>query len=155
MQISMELTLPRDARFVGMMRKVAKCILEDLRAPADAVYDIQLVLTEACGNAVRHAVGSSEYSVALAVGDDHCEVEVTDVGPGFDPPEDGADADGELESGRGLLLIRTLVDELEFDRVDAHTRVRLTKRWPNLGLLVPSSDGEAVADADGAGLSGP
>jgi anti-sigma regulatory factor (Ser/Thr protein kinase) len=66
-------------------------------------------LSEACGNAVRHAASG---------GDSRCVVEVRDEGPGFaaspviEPP--AVDA----ESGRGLWVISCLVDELEIGTCD-------------------------------------
>ncbi len=146
MHIRMALTLPRDARYVGVMREVAGCVLTELHAPEDAVDDVQLAVSEACANAVRHAVGTAEYSVRLEVGDDRCEVMIVDVGPGFTPPVE-ADDDGLLdmdsESGRGLTLIRALVDDLHFDRDGGDNRIRLTKTWETLGMPDAPVDGLA------------
>jgi serine/threonine-protein kinase RsbW len=140
--IRMALGLPRDARYVGVMREVAGCILTELHAPQEAVDDIQLAVTEACANAVRHAVGTADYSVRFAVGQDSCEIEIVDIGPGFTPEDEGeAQHDPESESGRGLTLIRALVDDLEFTRDGADNRIRLTKTWPSLGVPTPPTDG--------------
>jgi serine/threonine-protein kinase RsbW len=145
--ISMELKLPRDARYVGVMREVASCILGQLDTPADVVSDVQIAVTEACANAVRHAVGTAEYSVRFGVAEDHCESEIIDVGPGFAPPAlDVGDGDGPVdidsESGRGLVLIRALVDDLEFVSDGGGSRIRLTKRF----------DARSVAASDGTGI---
>jgi serine/threonine-protein kinase RsbW len=131
--IRMRLTLPRDARYVGVMREVAGCVLRELGIPASSIDDVQLVVTEACSNAVRHAEGSDEYSVGLSVGAGDCVIEVTDFGPGFVPGSGGqADVDPDDEEGRGLVLMRALVDDLDFAREDDTTRVRLVKRWQDL-----------------------
>jgi serine/threonine-protein kinase RsbW len=132
MLIEMELTLPRDARFVAIMRNVAQCILTDLEVPEAAVEDVEVAVTEACANAVRHAVDTAEYSVSLRVAGDGCHIDVVDVGPGFDPLGDELDGfDLAAEEGRGLYLMRSIVDDVTFARVDGRTRVRLTKRWPS------------------------
>lgn len=144
MLVRMELTLPRDARYVGVMREVAGCILEQLHAPQDAVGDVQLAVTEACANAVRHAVGTAEYSVRLGVDDSSCEIEIIDVGPGFTPDEDAGqllEADEESESGRGLFLIRALVDDLEFTRDGENNKVRLTKRFEQITDMPVTAEG--------------
>jgi serine/threonine-protein kinase RsbW len=152
--IRMELGLPRDARYVGVMREVAGCILVELQAPEDAVDDIQLAVTEACANAVRHAVGTAEYNVRFAVGEDTCEIEIIDVGPGFIPEDAGAEQlDEESESGRGLTLIRALVDDLEFTRDGHDNRIRLTKSWPKLGTPPAPTDG-IPADLSAAARAG-
>lgn len=151
MLIRMQLSLPRDSRYVALLRDVANCILSDLDAPPEAVDDIQIALAEACANAVRHAVHSDGYSVGLGVDGDGCEIIVSDFGPGFDPvggdeaPTDPLDP--EMESGRGLLLMRSLMDELHFDRADEGTEVRLVKRWRDLPLHL-EREGYRTAEVD-------
>lgn len=142
MLVRMDLTLPRDSRYVGMMRNVASSVLTDLDVPAAAIADVEVAVTEACANAVRHAVGSAEYTVGLAVAADGCEIEIIDVGPGFDPLGAELDEfDPDAEEGRGLYLMRALVDELSYERVDRRTRVKLTKRWAHRHEGIPALDG--------------
>ncbi len=139
MQLHMQLRLPRDARYVAVMRRVAGSLLAEVGAPADAVHDLEVAITEACGNVVRHASGVDDYSVHLAVDPHGCEVEVVDLGPGFVGA--GTPVNDDEEDGRGLSLIGALVDDLEFVREDEAMRVRLVKRWRELAL-----DGEAALD---------
>jgi len=128
----MELSLPRDPRLVTLVRHVISRILADLRAPADARDDIELAVTEACDNAVRHATSASQYQVALRVSTDGCEVEIADPGPGLDPAALSQATDGdpeEEESGRGLGLMQALVDDVTLVGHEKGTRLRLNKRW--------------------------
>ena len=130
MLVKMQLSLPTEGRYVGMMRNVAQTVLNDVGVPDEANDDIQLAVTEACANAVRHS-DTGEYIVRLEVGDDGCEVEVVDLGSGFDVG--GIRQQGEdLESGRGLWLMQALVDDLQFVRGDDGTHVRLRKQWDTL-----------------------
>jgi serine/threonine-protein kinase RsbW len=129
MLVTMQLSLPRDGRHVGMMRDVAACMFEDFDAPADAIGEVQIALTEACANAVRHARDCDDYQVTLAVDEHGCRIEVTDLGPGFDAPTPPEPAGLEDESGRGLLLMRALVDDLEFHRSGPGVAVTLQKYW--------------------------
>jgi serine/threonine-protein kinase RsbW len=125
--VKMQLSLPTEARYVGMMRNVTSTVMEDMGVPQEANEDVQLAVTEACANAVRHSdVG--EYIVRLALGEERCEVEVVDLGGGFEPGEPQV-PDAEFESGRGLHLMHELVDDLQFVRADDGTHVRLTKTW--------------------------
>lgn len=133
MHVRVQLSLPRDASYVPLTRNVANCLLEDMGVPDEAVGDIQVALTEACANVVRHALGTFDYSVSLAVWPEGCEVEIEDLGPGFEmPPEATSLLDLDAESGRGLFLMRELMDDLQFLRDDDTTRLRLTKRWPGI-----------------------
>lgn len=139
MLFTLELSLPRDARFVGLLRNVAGCVFEDVGAPEDVVDDIRIALSEACANAVRHAIGSNEYSVAFTVDAQGCTIDVIDLGPGFDfplEPSDDGGPDAETETGRGLMLIRALVDDLQFTRQQDGTSVTLRKYWPDVGLAL-------------------
>lgn len=140
-QIELQLILPRDARYVPVLREIADSLLRGLQAPGESVYDVTVALSEACSNVVRHATGSDEYGVALTVDSACCEIKVYDLGPGIDParlaeaaapgsPEPNVMAEG----GRGLPLLDALVDELEFVREDHTTTVRLVKRWDVVGL---------------------
>jgi serine/threonine-protein kinase RsbW len=143
MLVRMELTLPRDERYVVMMRNVAGCVLADLDVPDEAIGDVRVVVTEACANAVRHGIGSAEYSVGLAVAADGCEIEIVDVGPGFDPLGAEMDEfDAAAETGRGVYLMRALVDELAYERVNDRTHVKLTKRWPHVHTSITGLDGQ-------------
>jgi len=57
-------------------------------------------------------------------------MEVIDNGPGFDPAQvSSADVDEEVVGGLGLLVIRSLMDELEItcDPKAGGTRVRMVK----------------------------
>lgn len=151
MLFSIALSLPRDARFVGVLRNVAACIFDEIGAPQEAADDVRVALSEACANAVRHAVGSSEYSVGLSIDEDGCQIEVTDLGPGFDFPAslDGDDDDlpaVDSETGRGFMLMRALVDDLQFARQDDGTSVTLRKYWPEVGVALANE----ISSASGA-----
>ncbi len=135
MLVRVQLNLPRDASYVPLTRSVATCLLNDLGVPDEAACDIKVALSEACANVVRHAAGTVDYWVTLTVKDRGCEIEIIDLGPGFDlVPEDTVDlgADEDAEHGRGLLLMRELVDDFQFVREQDATKVRLIKRWPAL-----------------------
>lgn len=138
-QIEVQLTLPRDARYVGILRRVADSLLRGLDVPGESVDDVAVALSEACGNVIRHAEGTDEYGVRLSVDAHHCSIEVCDLGPGFDAEamaEEAASLDevAAAEDGRGLPLLQALMDDLEFVREEDTTTVRLIKRWEAVGL---------------------
>lgn len=137
MLFTLTLQLPRDTRFVGLLRHIATCVFEDVGVPQEAADDIRLALSEACANAVRHAVGSNAYSVVFTIDATGCTIEVLDLGPGFEFPSldpDEAVPDADTETGRGLMLMQALVDDLQFDRQDDGTTVTLRKSWPDAGV---------------------
>jgi len=100
----------------------------------ELLADLKLALTEACGNCVRHAYpdGQGDVSVAYAFDANAIEMIVEDQGVGLDPTGAPTSSD---ESGMGVPIIRTVVDELEI-RPGADGRgtiVRMTKRLAPAG----------------------
>lgn len=139
MDISFSVRLPRDARSLPLMRGLLRQALEHLEVSAPTIEEVVLALTEACANVVQHAGEREEYQVDVAITDDTCHIGVLDDGQGFEFDE-GAVPDGSpLEGGRGLVLMKALVDNLQFVRSDdGRHRVELVKRLrsePRLRLL--------------------
>lgn len=116
MRIELVVALPHERRSVPMVRHIIRAAMTDLGVSAACAYDIEVAVSEACTNVVEHAARSDEYEVRLNVEDDRCVLRVVDVGEHPDDlrfPTDPPDA--EVEHGRGLLLMRTLVDTVGFD----------------------------------------
>ena len=128
MHFDLHLSLPRESRYVPVLRRLTSDFLIHLGVEDADVADVELALSEACANVVRHAAGTDEYQVQVTVADDGCAITVVDEGPGFDP---GAvrPADAVEEQGRGLALIDAVVDDVSFTRDPGGHRVRLEKRW--------------------------
>jgi serine/threonine-protein kinase RsbW len=81
----------------------------------DCLTDIELALSEACTNVLDHATAGDEYEVVAGLDDTSCVIEVIDTGRGFDAEHLGlAEADPSAEEGRGIQLIRALVDRVHF-----------------------------------------
>ena len=139
MDIAFSVRLPRDARSLPLMRGLLRQALEHLSVATPAIEEIVLALTEACANVVQHAGRHDEYQVDVAITDDTCRISVLDEGHGFDFDSAVAPAGSPLEAGRGLVLMKALVDDLQFVRAeDGRHRVELTKRLrtePKLRLL--------------------
>jgi len=95
---------------------------------------LQIAVIEAGTNAIQHGnVFAEDKAVTFdfSVDPSGVVVEVEDHGSGFDPNrvQDPTDASALLNPhGRGLYLMRSLVDEVTFEtRPDHGTRVRLRK----------------------------
>ena len=117
MEIKLTLALPRDELSVPVARNVLKQAMDVLGVERETTADIQLALTEACTNVLDHAVDADEYEVSAGIDGDFCVIEVIDRGAtGFDGSLHGhAAADGSAEEGRGIQLMRALVDKVEFE----------------------------------------
>jgi serine/threonine-protein kinase RsbW len=112
--IRLMLYLPRDRETVPMARRVLDGALASAGVTEDCRADIGLALTEACANVVTHAQDVDRYEVAITAEGQHCTIEVTDTGRGAEPTRLHSPLPpGRAESGRGLHLIRAVMDVAE------------------------------------------
>ena len=103
------------------VRRLLRCALAVLRIDRQAGNDLELALTEACANVVKHAVGAENIEVRVDVDEHLCAIDVLDSGAGFDAAraqpvtDDGSMPDPLNDSGRGLFLIGALSDSVRMD----------------------------------------
>src|SRR3954451_4117084 len=129
MQIILALSLPRDEQTVPVSRHIAANAMAEIGVAEDSTHDIAIALTEACTNVLKHSGPGDEYEVSLEVDEDQCVIRVVDTGRGFDAASLGfAHADSSAEQGRGIELMRALVDSVKFiSKPEAGTIVHLEK----------------------------
>jgi anti-sigma regulatory factor (Ser/Thr protein kinase) len=131
----MQLSIPASpSRLAGLRRAVRAYLCGVSDEVAD---DVVLALNEVATNAVLYgSSGGQPVEILVHVDDDWVEASVLDHGP-EPPPGLPADADtGELSAGgRGLWLLRRLVDEVRVERVMLGTRVTLRRTIGPAGIL--------------------
>ena len=108
MQMSVRLNLPREVGSVPAVRRLLRTALAILQVDRQSGADLEIALTEACSNVVKHASGADQIEVRLNVADDRCAIDVLDNGAGFDPELTDDSPGPGSERGRGLFLIRAL-----------------------------------------------
>jgi len=129
----LDISFPADVNRVGEVVDKVVALASQLYGETGKEQEVALALTEALANAVKHG---SKNNPSLKV---QCQVItdglamtiiVRDSGPGFDPTSvanplelAGLTAD----HGRGLHMIRQLVDEVRFERRGAE--IYMTKRF--------------------------
>ena len=130
MELKLTLAMPRDEYSVPVARRVLARSLEVLGVEESVVADIELALTEACTNVLDHAAETDEYEVSAGLDGTVCVIEVIDRGGGFDSAAKGlVEADPTAEDGRGIQLMRALVDKVTFtSRPQVGTVVHLEKQ---------------------------
>ena len=130
MEIDLGLSLPRDELSIPLVRRLCRSALAELGVSDDCVGDITVALTEACTNVLLHSGPGDEYEVRLTIDGRLCTLRIVDTGQGFDSADiaghrKAADSD---ESGRGIQLMRALVDRVTFiSKPEDGTVVRLEK----------------------------
>ena len=118
-----------DAGDRTVLADVRRFVSEEVGAASPAfLHDLQLAVTEACANAVRHS-GTDQIRVTIGRDGACVEVEVADDGVySMTLPVPAADG-----QHRGMYLMTTMVDDFHLTRgteVHAGTVVRLLKCPP-------------------------
>ena len=134
--IRIDLDLPNDAQSVPLCRQIVRVALHQWGVDPDKAADIELVVSEAAGNAVRHAYqgGGHRYQVWVELSRECLRLQVCDQGQGFSRSEI-ADPDRDQPGGRGLWLMERLADEVTYydvadDGVCLRAEFRLPYRSP-------------------------
>jgi len=119
---SMKLDVPSDLGMVGdAVELVASHLPPGTLSPRRISFNLRTALAEALGNAIRYGNGENPDRVVrirVELGRDFVRIYVVDDGAGFDPsgtPDPTSPENLEREFGRGLFVIRHLVDDVAFN----------------------------------------
>ena len=121
------------------VRKIADTFVAalDSLVSSDTVAEMQIALSEACTNVVKHGNQSAEempFEAALELDSEQVRITLKDHGAPFDPrnftrPQFDVNRLESLPTnGMGLALINDLVDSIEYKRSENVNILVLTKR---------------------------
>ncbi len=132
---TVELKLPSRIEAIGEAAAAVADAARRLGFAEDALFGIDLAVREAVTNAVLHGNRQDEnvpVEIGMAGTDEGLTVTVRDRGEGFDPshlPDPTAEENILKASGRGILFMRTFMDEVAWERpAGGGTLVRMTKK---------------------------
>jgi serine/threonine-protein kinase RsbW len=115
--------------------RVLRCAVEEFAREAGfdelSARAITLAVGEAAGNVIKHAYGGRtdrELWVRCSLAAGGVEIEVRDQGQPFEPPEGPLPAPDELRAGgRGLFLMREIMDDIDYCREGDANVLRMRK----------------------------
>src|SRR6184192_1815501 len=129
-----EMVIPMGADTELIAAHTVEQIARRVNFRPEAINQIKTALVEACINAAEHSLSPDrKIYQRFRVDNDKLVVTVASRGvvPAEGTPQNGGNGNGEPSAksrrGCGLKLIRTLMDEVEFQRVDDGTQLRMTK----------------------------
>jgi serine/threonine-protein kinase RsbW len=134
MNETIELSIDSKLEFVRPVESLAKSVSAKLGFDEDDADWIELAVREAVVNAIKHGnhyLADKRVDIQFLVGQDAMTIHVRDCGEGFDPTRlpDPLDPENLLNpTGRGILWMRTFMDEVEYSaHPDGGCVVRMRK----------------------------
>jgi serine/threonine-protein kinase RsbW len=134
MDAHLKFSLPSHPRFLSLVRTAVGELGTAYGLADRECRGLSMAVDEALANIIRHAYRGRvdrRIEVDCRAWADRLEITLLDQG---DPPDParlaGQLPDDEALSGRGMHIIRTLMDEVCYEQVPGGNQVRLTKRLP-------------------------
>ena len=128
------LTIPSDFGSINKVESLVDDVCNRLKVNEDYYGNVLIAVTEAVNNAIQHGNQMrADLNVDLYVGDketDFC-FSVKDYGEGFDfdhLPDPTAPENIEKEDGRGIFLMRSLSEEVEFSDGGSNVDIYFSKK---------------------------
>lgn len=126
--------VPSDTRHLADVDMFVEGILRGWKINDSTIADIAISVSELVNNAISHGnETTSSLSVKVLVTRKNSDVLITvvDEGTGFNPEEiEDPIADNNLlkEVGRGIFIVRSLMDKVDIDATDKGTTITITKK---------------------------
>lgn len=121
-----------DPQNLSLIREWVATSCKEVDLSPEKISQLKLAINEACSNIIRHAYeGDKNKVIILQLNFDHEKLvfEARDFGKKLDPTKyKEPDLDTPLEGGYGRFIIRSLVDEVDYDTSPGKgTKLRLVK----------------------------
>jgi serine/threonine-protein kinase RsbW len=135
--MNIEITIPSQTRYLSLIGRIGENLAQEL---GEFTHDtetlgqhLNVVLTEALVNAIKHANAADatkEVIIRICVSGRELLISVYDNGKGFDlnsvPCEECPEPLG--EQGRGIFIIRSLMDSVEYKKISGGNVLEMKKR---------------------------
>jgi serine/threonine-protein kinase RsbW len=134
--IDIEITVPNQTRCLNLIGKIGEKMAHELcnynGNRVELGQHLNAVLTEALVNAIKHANATDpakEVRIRIQVSNKEIMIRVFDTGKGFDMDSIAkADCPDPLnEQGRGIYIIRSLMDTVEYRRSNGGNVLEMKK----------------------------
>ncbi|MBA9001833.1 SpoIIE family protein phosphatase [Thermomonospora cellulosilytica] len=120
--LGLDVPFPAEAMHLAHVRAELRAWMAEMELHPLVVHNVLTAAGEACANAAQHATGSRARLTASRTGDE-LQITVSDTGRWKKPHPDGAGL-----HGRGLYLIRALMQEVTIDHGPSGTTVDMRTR---------------------------
>jgi serine/threonine-protein kinase RsbW len=135
--IDIEMVVPNHTRYLSMIGKIGENLVRELdrfKGDREALaHHLNVVLTEAVVNAIKHANAAApdkDILIRISASDKEICIKVYDNGQGFDltsVPDPSFETDQLGDKGRGIFIIRSLMDSVEYKKSKAGNVLEMKK----------------------------
>jgi serine/threonine-protein kinase RsbW len=133
---SVDLLIHNDLAEIAVVRDTLDQLGSELGVPARALMQLQVAADEIISNVVKYSWADGrkhEFLVRITVNDIGVMLDIFDDGEPFDPrgaPEPNPPPAGKRPSpgGVGIHMVRKLVDDFAYERVDGRNHTSLIKK---------------------------
>ena len=131
MSDKVEITVASDTRWLALIRRVVDEFCLQVGLDPQERHAVMLAVGEAVGNVMKHSYKgdrTKEFALICRTIGGGVEVEICDQGEPFDPESQPIPPPDELRAGgRGVFLMKAMMDSVEYRRNGATNCVRLRK----------------------------
>ncbi|BCS53497.1 ATP-binding protein [Geobacter sp. SVR] len=138
-EIEIQIKVPNQTRYLSLIGRIGEIVARELdRFTGDReafAHHLNLVLTEAMVNAIKHANANDpdkEVHVRIIISTLELVIRVYDSGQGFDLdtiPNPCEETDPLEEKGRGLFIIRSLMDSVVYKNLNGGNVLEMKKMF--------------------------
>lgn len=133
--IQVDVIIPTQTKYLDLIGCIGERIakeLDNFTGDREALaYQLNLVLTEATVNAIKHACDDDPKNcvrITIHLQENELNIKVYDHGQGFDlETVPSPDFENPEESGMGLFFIRSLMDSVTYSRQDEYNVLEIIK----------------------------
>ena len=127
----LEITVPSDTRWLALIRRVTDEFCRQAGLDGHETHSVTLAVGEAASNIMKHSYKgdrTKELTMCCRALQGEIEIELCDEGDPFDPEAQPVRPPEELRpGGRGVYLMRAIMDSVEYGRDGSTNCVRLKK----------------------------
>jgi len=133
-QDAARLVIPSDPQRIAEADEFLENMLRRHGIPESLVMDLAIATTELINNAIVHGNrrdASKTVSLSVEISSAQVVIRVADQGQGFDPtriPDPLAEENLLREVGRGVFIVRSLMDDVQFERGPAGETVVVARK---------------------------
>lgn len=128
--LSISSSIENIAEYLGVIRLTTSAVSNKIGFNIDEIDDIKVSIGEACTNIIKHGISEDKGNIDISyfLYSDKLVISIKDKGKGFDISKIKEPNIEELnESGLGIFIIKSLMDEVEIISDETGTEIKMTK----------------------------